>query len=238
MKRHNAKKPKRDKPRNTQRPTSGTEPDQAIHEPDAVRRRVSFWPVARFASIVCAVFLALLLIWPFVGDAYSRAFIGVAHTFYHSMGSSVQVVFERIDERDGRDISMQVRNLRVGMMVERHIPSRYSGYLPTALLIALVVATPLSWRRRLISLLIGLIALHAYIAVVLLLTIVRMLSREGPAQLFELSAFWNTALEQLMHHTTTSPTLSMLVPVVIWVAATFRRGDMAALAEGIADRAE
>lgn len=190
----------------------------------------------RFIVISCAVYLMLLFLWPVVGGVYSSAFLSVSHTLFHTIGDNVQVVFTRIDEQGGRDVSMQVRNLRDGMMVERHIPSRYSGYLPAALLIALTVATPLSWRRRIIALLIGLVALHIYIFSVLLLTIVRVLTRDGPAQLYELSGFWDNLLKQVIHHTTTSPTFSMLVPVVLWAAVTFRRGDLATLAGDAADR--
>jgi hypothetical protein len=192
--------------------------------------RAAGWIAGRFVIFVFAIFLAFLLLWPVIGGAYSRAFINVSHTLFHSMGKDVKVDFTRIDERDGRDVSMKVSNLRAGMMVERHIPSRYAGYIPTALLIALTIATPLSWRRRLTSLAIGLAALYVYIFTVLLLTIVRMLTREGPAQLFELSRVWDGLLDHIMHHTTTSPTFSSLVPVIIWAAATFRKGDMGAFA--------
>lgn len=185
--------------------------------------------LARFIAIVIVLSIALLLLWPVAGEAYNRAYINVAHTLFHSIGSDVRVDFSRIEEQGGRDVSMKVRNMRAGMMVERHVPSRYAGYLPTALLIALVVATPLAWRRRLTSLLIGLATLHAYMATVLLLTIVRMLSRDGPAQLFELSGFWEGLLQLIVHQTTTSPTFSALVPVIIWAAATFRRGDLTRL---------
>lgn len=176
--------------------------------------------------IVIGVLSALMLLWAIVGDAYGRAYVSVAQTLFHSLGRNVQVDFSRIAEQDGRDVSMKVHNTLAGMMVERHIPSRYTGYLPTALLIALVTATPLSRRRRVQSLLVGLSALHAYMAAALLLTIARVLSRDGPAQLFELSRFWDHALALLVHHTTASPTFSALVPVIIWAAATFRRGDL------------
>jgi hypothetical protein len=187
--------------------------------------RAMAWLAARAFCIVSAILLAFVLLWPVFSEPYSRAFVGVSHTLFHSLGSNVRVDFSRIEERGGRDISMKVHNRQTRMMVERHIPSRYAGYLPAALLLALTIATPLSWRRRVIALAIGMVTLHVYIALVLLLTITRILSRDGPAQLFTLPGVLDMLLEHTIYQTTTAPTFSMLVPVVIWAAATFRRGD-------------
>jgi len=206
--------------------TSGT----TRHVNGASRWRGYGWIAARFLLLLNVLFLMLMILWPVIGDAYRRSFVSVSHTLFHSMGRNVSVVFERIDEQDGRDISMQVHNRQAGMMVERHLPSRYAGYMPTAMLLALIAATPLPWRRRLFAAAIGLVAMHVYITGVLLMTIARVLSRHGPAQLFELPSILDGLLSQFVHHSTTSPTFSALVPVIVWAAVTFRRGDLALLA--------
>jgi hypothetical protein len=203
---------------------------------DVVRARSPARIGGTFLALTGAIFFSLLMAWPVVGGAYRSAFIGGANVLLHTHGRDVRVVFSPIPEERGHDVRMEVRNHRAGMMVPRHLGTRYPPYVLTALLIALIVATPLPWRRRLIALALGLIILNAYLYGVLLVTVVRVLSREGPARLHELSSFWDGTLEFVMHHTTHSPTFSTVIPVVIWAAVTFRRGDLMLMLSGDSGR--
>jgi len=121
-------------------------------------------------------------------------------------GMRVVIVNKALLNRDG---SGPVRNVDV-----------HFGRQPAALLVALIVATPISWPRRGWALWWGILSLHGLII------------------LFLSFCVWNESAEVLL--TTMDPfrksvakicrggltdQLSLAIPVLIWVLVTFRRED-------------
>ena len=99
--------------------------------------------------------------------------------------------------------------------------------MPTALTAALVLATPISWRRRLIALAGGLVLIHLFILVSLQSWI---WNNSTGVSLLALSSFWQQAADDLNYTLMNQLGVSFSVPVIIWVLVTFRRQDQDALA--------
>lgn len=96
--------------------------------------------------------------------------------------------------------------------------SSRSAYWPTAMLIALVLATPLSWSRRGWALLWGLLLTHVFIALRLTLTLAAggFAVPDKVYALFHPGAFWQRILTGGQNVLSDNPTVSFVVPVFIW----------------------
>jgi len=96
--------------------------------------------------------------------------------------------------------------------------SRLMGYTPTALLVALILATPVSWLRRFVYLLAGLVVVHAF--VVLRMTL--MVAERGFAdvnekyRLFTPSPFWTRVLNGAREVFCDDPTFNYVIHLILW----------------------
>jgi len=94
------------------------------------------------------------------------------------------------------------------------------GWGPTALLVSLVLATPLPWKRRWRALFLGLILEQGFI-VLWLAYFVWYDSAE--IALVAFTPFWRHAAS--VFRETLLGQINLAAPVLIWILVTFRRGD-------------
>lgn len=102
--------------------------------------------------------------------------------------------------------------------------SRLIGYNPIAATIALILATPLPWRRRLRSLLWGLVWVHVFI-VVRVSVWLAALGFGAPGKGYALFSPGPFIARMLDHSVTVlheDPTVSFLVPTLIWFLVAMR----------------
>ena len=103
---------------------------------------------------------------------------------------------------------------------------RLGAYWPTAMLIALVVATPVPWSRRGWALLWGVLLVHVFIALKLTLT----LTANGFAApgkryaLFEPSQFWREILVGVEGVVSDNPVFPFVVALFVWLLVTLFGG--------------
>ena len=209
--------------------------------------------IIKFFLIVVVVYVLLIVRWPGVRDAYRGAYIWAAH----SLVTVPNVVFgrdrylqqgtERISRfggdglyrltphaDDGKtDVTVTIghRKIEGGLQVSVH--SGQLGYAPTTLLIALVVATPIRWKRRGWALVCGFGLVQVFVLLRIWLLLTHAFSQQIPFRLYEPGPFWRAVLDWLYEMVIVSPTCTFLVPALIWVLATIRREDLARVAEGV-----
>jgi hypothetical protein len=114
------------------------------------------------------------------------------------------------------------------------LDSRGVGWIPTALFIALTLATPVSWRRKGWALGLGLLAVHVY----LLLTVEVYIWNEsipGAAGPVSLLKRIGDGLEETL---VTQLGASFVVPTIIWLLVTFRKSDLDAVQALLETKAE
>ncbi len=100
--------------------------------------------------------------------------------------------------------------------------SRYVAFGPTAMIIALVLATPLSWRRRGWAFFWAFLLIHAFIALRLTLTLTANgFAADKLYALFHPSVFWRGMLGRVEALISDDPTVSFVVPAFIWFLVTF-----------------
>jgi hypothetical protein len=103
--------------------------------------------------------------------------------------------------------------------------SRMSAYFPTALVIALVLATGIGWRRRLCALVWGLLWIHVFIAILLGLMIAFTITINPQLGLYEISPFWQNIVSFLRQFFVVRNGARFATAVLIWIVVTFRRDD-------------
>ena len=189
--------------------------------------------IARFFLLLAFFYALLMMPWPGLQNAYARVFESGAESLFGSFGPDGLVRFVPSPAATGRThTDILLSNRRTGANGWARFSSRAAGYAPAAFLIALALSTPLPLRRKVWALLLGMLLLHAFIALKLLLTITHLFSVDRPVALFNLSEFWREILRGAVRLVAFAPFFSLVVPTFIWILVTFRRDDI----ETILDR--
>ena len=117
---------------------------------------------------------------------------------------------------------------RLAQPIARNAPRRLSFFF-----LALVLAKPLSWKRKGWAVLWGLILVHLFIALRLTLTLLKSgFAADKGYALFELSPFWARVLARVEGVVVDNPTVSFVVATFIWFIVAFTRREWVALREG------
>lgn len=123
--------------------------------------RVAVGFIVRFLLI----YGVLMALWPVVSNGYGTLFRAGGGVVSELCGRRIAVQFEHIPDA-GRmnDTEMLVGIVGSGVRLPSTLSSWHMGYLPTALLTALVLATPVPLARRTRAILWGLLLVQAFIA--------------------------------------------------------------------------
>jgi len=98
------------------------------------------------------------------------------------------------------------------------IDSRAVGWIPTCLIMALILATPLTWPRRIRAVLLGLLLVQTYILGVLAIYIINQSTIVG---LLELPAWAGAITNGLEYTFVTQMGPGFAIPILIWLLVWF-----------------
>jgi len=180
-----------------------------------------------------AVIYGLLIIpWPGGNELYARYFAALGQMAFSREGEKREVQFVShttqhgfttlttqmiISNRDQVDQNGKVKALIVDL------DTRSIGWVPTALVIALVLATPVPGSRRLRALFPGLLLVQGFILFSLQACI---WNKSAELKLLTVTPFWKYLLDGLDYTLLTQMGASFSVPVLIWLLVTFRKQDL------------
>lgn len=190
------------------------------------------------------LFMVLLVApWPGLAEGYATAFRWGANKVFSSFGSDGATRFLSLHDITPGDlppgvepppatdvldtlIEMRSRNdpTQLGYM---RTASWQVGYRPTAFLIALILATPIPWRRRARALAWGLLWINAFVALRVALTLVMGFSGGGPVTLFSPGPLAGSILEFFSNMVVLEFEGDLVFPGAIWFLVSFRRSDFA-----------
>ena len=114
-----------------------------------------------------------------------------------------------------------------GLVEQVDLDTRSIGWIPTALVTALILATPVPWRRRGWALVWGLLLIHAFLLFSLQLWI---WGESSALSLMRLPPFAQTILDDLEYTLVTQIGASFSVPILIWIFVTIRPEELFDLA--------
>jgi len=182
-------------------------------------------PIGGFFARLLLLYILLVIPWPGLKPTYARCYSSVATLVFGSLVPGGAVRFTPMPEpMKGYDVRMDLVNLRTSATQTAMVSSRDPAYFQTAFLVSLILATPLPWRRRLKSLVVGIVAVHAFMFLRVLLTILHGFAR-GRVGLLSPDPPWDTILSVLARVALADIVSLLMVPVLIWILITFRQAD-------------
>jgi len=205
--------------------------------------RPEFRFVARFLCWFVTIYALLIIPWPGSRELYGAYLRSVAKTILVENHGRRILRFDEVpaDKRNHTlDTRITVANREQidangsGRAVMLDLDSRGIGWTPTALLIALVLATPVTWSRRLQALAWGLLAVHSLIIFSIEACIWNQSDATSGLNLIELSPFYKMIVSGLEETLVTQLGASFAIPFLIWIVSTFRRKDLQTFATSMA----
>jgi hypothetical protein len=186
--------------------------------------------VLRFFLAFGLIYGLLIAPWPGFKEGYGRYFRSLCGVVFAGnptrylqfepspdsrFSIGVQIVLGNNDKVDANGhLPVQILGLE----------ARGVGWIPTALLIALTLVSPVSWRRRAWSLFWGVLLVHGFI---LFSVACYLWNQSTELGLLSASPFGKAILGGLEETLVTQLGASFAVPVVIWFAVTFRLRNFA-----------
>lgn len=193
------------------------------------RKPIGIGQVVKSIIILVITYCLLVAGWPVLGKGYSRLYRIGANLLYGRFGSSGVTKFNQSgDKLFDTDVTLfnLGRKDAAGRIEGVKLPcsSRRCGYVDAAFLASLIIATPVTLRRKLWALVWGQFLLHVLIFAKLGLWLADRFSRE-PLCLFAVSPFWTGKLRVFYELFVLNVTFGLVAAVFIWVLVTFRRED-------------
>lgn len=195
--------------------------------------------IARFLTIAVAYYLLLVIVAPRLGahHVYAILFRRGAEWLFADFGTDGIVRFTPLESaKDDKDTRVHLAKRGLPQSIDIAQSSRRTGYIPTAIVIALVLATPVPWSRRWRALCWGLAAVSSFVALRLATTLLHWFSEPYPFRLYEPGPFWHKTISAVWELMVVAPTCSFVVPPLIWVLVTLRKNDITRIASGSATK--
>lgn len=197
-------------------------------------------PIIRFLVLTPLSFISLDVGQRLL-DFYPGLFRPCANSIFSSFGGDRIVKFEAFDDPNRQfDSKMLVGTKSLGYKSRMPFESIRQGYLPTALFLALVLATPLPWRRKWLGLLIGLLLVHLFIVLRVFFPVVEGFTRllVGDKPVLDLPPFWNACVRRGAHLISADLITAYLIPVLIWAALLLNVRDASRMLQPEAAKAD
>jgi hypothetical protein len=193
---------------------------------------LAFWRlILGFLIRFVVVFGLLILPWPGWNEFYGQGFRAIGNAVFARQDENCILYFEAHRQTRGFsavDTRITIGNRHLmdsngkGPVTLLELNTRFVGWLPTALTIALIVATPVPWRRRWWALFWGVLLIHAFI---LFSVAVYIWNESTTVSLVTLSPLWKEIADALEYTLVVQMGASFSIPVLIWIAVLFRRQD-------------
>ena len=179
-----------------------------------------------------ALFYAMFLIpWPGVRDVYASGFRTSANLFFRAFGENGRAHFEPLEPTgegfDAYDTQIAMQNLKTG--ARGTIPgmnSRLMGYLPMSFAAALILATPVAWKRRGVGLCLGLTLMSVFVAVDVWLHLMDVWTDASPLGIYAPPPWGRSLLVAALNVIGRSPVTAYIAAVFVWLVVLIRRDDV------------
>jgi hypothetical protein len=195
---------------------------------------MTYRPLVRSLVVLIGVYGLLLAPWPGWNGAYGGFFRAMGGTMLGREKGRVLVHFRAAERPPRPEVDTEivlVEAARIdasGRATARilGLDTRAVGWTPTALLFALIIASPVSRSRRWRALGWGAILGHVYLLMVVAVFLWNQSSGAVPVSFLP---FWPDLAGVLEESLVNQMGPSFAIPILIWLAVTFRADDAALL---------
>ena len=181
--------------------------------------------IGGFFLRLLVIFVVLIVLWPGLKKAYGSFFQAGGNVLFTRFGSEGRVHFGPLTPvaPDG-DTEVTLRNRRTQADSTYVVDSRTLGYKPTVFMLALILATPIPWPRRLWAVLWGFLLINVYVALRVGVFLLTVFSGNDNLALFSPGPTARSVLDYL-YWILVGSFAGLLLPLPIWVVVSFRRRD-------------
>ena len=190
-------------------------------------------PYVHFAGLFLLIYFLLIVIPFFSSGIYTPFMVRMSNIFFQNTGDSGFVIFSKVktDAADTRFAFTSRNNASGGKAtaVTSDFSMHYRGFLPSALLTALILASPVIRRRRIIAWIAGMSLLQIFVLIKIWLQLVFHFARHPEMNVHIYGETITRALLFLYRNLVVTPEPTLLLCVLIWIPVTFRKDDLATL---------
>ncbi len=184
-------------------------------------------PIAGFLIRFVLVYAVLMAPWPGVKSVYQSAFSSGWSFVFGTITSPETVRLAPLESADRMaDTTLFVRHRHVPGIVNMTINCRQTAYLPTAVAMALLLATPIPWPRRVKALCWGLALVHLFIGLRLVVMLLYGAYRDVSPPDYADPGIWVKTVAATVLFVGTGQALSYIGPIFIWLVVALRRDDL------------
>jgi hypothetical protein len=174
-------------------------------------------PVVKFLAIFAALYVICVLPWPGWQDTTASAFQAFGNLFVGNSRGEGTVVFGPMPAGSGSfDTKITLYNSTRTRYRDFIYSSRIYAYLPISLLVCLCLATPLPWRSRLKLTGSGLAILAVFLALRILLLLLRELTRYDAVSIWRPSRSVWWCIDVVSGIAVQAPVPNFAFPILIW----------------------
>jgi hypothetical protein len=181
-----------------------------------MRRIRELWR-SSFAARACWWFVLFALPWPGLSALYTNALSTGFDAVFGDSGPPVEVRFQGApSSSEPWEVHTRVTETETGRSFETGLDVRRTGYLPAAVFLALVLASRLPTRRKLLALAAGLCVLH----LLSWLPLLSFFSGRLPIVVFHLGTFARVVVDVLYRALVAPLGMTYAAPVLLWFIAS------------------
>lgn len=191
--------------------------------------------IFKFLGIFVIVYVVLLLL-PGLGQGYAAFHRSVGDALFSEFGEKGIVEFEAYKSEEEPEFRTMLklfnraayeRSQRTGEAVQHAFvySSWYTDYLIITLFIALLVASPIGWKRKGWALLIGIVLINLYILFIQYIALLYNFNYYEVLGVLSLSEFWEGLVNFLHPILLLNPGTGIFVAFTTWLLVTFNRVD-------------
>jgi len=196
-----------------------------------IDRMISVGSLCGFAMRAVILFAIFVWGWSLCGTGYATLFRATGNAMFADSPGKIVSFSPAPASPSRRDTELVVVDLALRSKSTTALSSRRHGYLPMALFLSLILATPIAWRRRAFAAVIGFVLVGTYIAIKLIL----LPAAYGPEQ--ALSASQNaeagsSILSKFFWVVSASSVGWAIIPASIWLLLVFRQWGLTVHGKG------
>ncbi|UCE58480.1 MAG: hypothetical protein JSU63_13675 [Phycisphaerales bacterium] len=192
-------------------------------------------PIRRIAGFFVrftVVFVLLVAPWPGVHEAYATVYRAGGNLLFGRFGYYGNVEFRPAAKPTAaHDTEAVLTNWRTEAKYT-FVGSSQKGYLPTAFVLALILATPIPWYRRWRAVVWGLLLVSVYVVLRLGIFLALAFSGDNGLSVFSLGSAGRSILDYLHWVIVDSFAGWLILPLPIWIVVSFRRQDWVSILQG------
>lgn len=186
--------------------------------------------LALFLLKAVVIYALLALPLSFYDQLYGDFYRKIAGSFFNTFRETGLVRFKEGAKPEITHINIGNKDLPRGpggaiKTLPIDINTRYLGYLPTILLISLVVASPVPWKRKLIALALGLALVTLLILFKQYISLLWRCDQNPWLQLTDYGDKGKALLNSTYHFIAVTSSSVLYFVVAIWLLVTFRLDD-------------